>query len=392
MSDVDNTVTQSASTAIDADGAEALAVGAGGQHPVATTAEDAGQPKSLRESIEASAKRVDDEQAKGERSAPDKGDDARATDEAKAQAAVEKKTREANVQAEKPRSEQAQANENPDGDTAPQKQETEADKKYRTPPQRFMPKAQEVWINTPNAVKAEVARMEREFEDERRSMMEVRQTFEKLAPYEAMAKQGGTTLDAALEKYIGIETMLRENPVQGVANILQNLNLTPQQYAQIVMENSPRYQALMMQQRPQPQATPQPDPHVTALERQLAQERAARVSAEVIGPFAAGRPRFEELQNDIAFFLNSGKIPASMSPAERLEAAYDMAERLNPRSASSAQISPTASVAQSANPRAGTASVKGSPSSGISNVPARRGKISRRDALARAADLADASR
>src|SRR5690606_36255313 len=56
------------------------------------------------------------------------------------------------------------------------------------------------------------------------------------------------------------------------------------------------------------------------------------VSFMYIQPFAKEHPRYYELEQDIAFFLQSGKIPANLSPAEKLAAAYDMAERINPSS------------------------------------------------------------
>jgi hypothetical protein len=54
------------------------------------------------------------------------------------------------------------------------------------------------------------------------------------------------------------------------------------------------------------------------------------VVADIIAPFEAEHPRFEELKDDVAFFLQSGRIPQSLSPVDRLAAAYDMAERINP--------------------------------------------------------------
>src|SRR5690606_8064882 len=53
---------------------------------------------------------------------------------------------------------------------------------------------------------------------------------------------------------------------------------------------------------------------------------------QYVEPFIQSHPRYYELEQDIAFFLQSGKIPANLSPAEKLAAAYDMAERINPSS------------------------------------------------------------
>jgi hypothetical protein len=40
------------------------------------------------------------------------------------------------------------------------------------------------------------------------------------------------------------------------------------------------------------------------------------------------------MQSDIAMFLQSGRISQSMSPSDRLAAAYEMAVRINPASSS----------------------------------------------------------
>src|SRR3546814_16478641 len=57
-----------------------------------------------------------------------------------------------------------------------------------------------------------------------------------------------------------------------------------------------------------------------------------QLAATIIDPFKRDHPRYAELEQDIAFFLQSGKIPTSLSPSDRLAAAYDMAERINPPS------------------------------------------------------------
>lgn len=338
------------------------------------------KPKSRREALEAAANKVDaDVKTPAEKPAPEKKPEA----DQEEPAADGKGTPEGK---EKPEpATDAKPADKPEAKTPEQIEQEKAEaKKYSTPPRRFLPKAQQTWANTPNAVKADVYRMERELEDQNRSTMEMRQEQQKLAPYADMAKKGGITLDQALERYVGMESLLRENPVKGIAELLRNVGMTPQQYAQIVSQNSPQYQAMMMQRAAQAQPKPQEAPEVTQLRDQLSQERAARVQAEVIAPFAARHPRFSELQEDIAFFLNSGRIPSNIAPNERLEAAYDMAERINPRSVSS-PASPaadaTGQIAQTANPRAGTASVRGAPSAGSSGNAARRGKMSRKAAI-----------
>jgi hypothetical protein len=103
---------------------------------------------------------------------------------------------------------------------------------------------------------------------------------------------------------------------------------------------------------------------VEQLEQTINEMRQEKAAAEIINPFRAANPRYDELQDDIAFFLQSGKIPASLSPQERLETAYDMAVRINPTSAVEAtqvQEAPAAKTERPAKLDAGTKSIRGAP-------------------------------
>lgn len=382
--ETENSSALAQSTTIDNGADDARAVGAG--IPPAGQTDDKpdqqSKPVSRRDAIEASAKKLEAaENERLEKDPPeaerrDAGKDASQRPEKEGQGAESRLPEKDDTSAGSEAGKSAQ-------------EAGEEGQKRVQAPARFMPKAQEVWHNTPNAVKQEVARLEREYEDTAREGLENRQFRQSLSQYEEMAQKSGISLDTALERYTSIEGLLRQNPVQGVAEVLKNIGMTPQQYAQIVMQNSPQYQAMMMAQRQVAHEQPQSPPEVVALQRQLAEERMQRAHAEIITPFAAKHPDFVALQNDVAFFLGSGKIPNNMPPSDRLEAAYDMAVRLNGRSIQAQPQNDGADVAQTANPRAGTASVKGAPSAGVSAIPARRGKVSRREAIARAAELAD---
>ncbi|KXV48217.1 hypothetical protein AD945_08410 [Gluconobacter albidus] len=334
------------------------------------------KPQTRREAIEAAADKLEKD---------DKAPDKPAPEQAEA-----KPREDATVPADKVQPDEKADPELPDADK-PAKAEQEPEKKTYKAPARFLPKAQDTWANTPNAVKAEVSRMERDFEAMAREGMEDRQYRQTLKEFEDYAGKSGTKLSDALKVYTELDRHLAENPVQGVAELLKRIGMTPQQYAEIVQQNSPQYQALMMQRRAQAvPAQPQEAPEVQQLRTQLHEEQSKRVYAEVIQPFRAAHPRFDELQETIARCLNSGMIPAGLSHNERLEAAYDMAERLSPRS-TSPQVNLGAPAqdpgAQTANPRAGkNLSVKGAPSSGSSASPVRRGKLSRREAIVAAMD------
>jgi len=240
--------------------------------------------------------------------------------------------------------------------------------KHHEPPARFLPKAKEVWANVPHAVKGEIARLTQEHEAEVTRYREAGERYEPLRQFDEMAKSSGTDLKTALTSYTNIENMLRSNPVQGVAEVLRNIGLTPQQYAQHVMQNPQAHaqahdQALRQAPQQQPQQQRQSDPEVAALKEELQSMRQEQTVQSIIAPFAKDNPRYYELEGDIAFFLTSGKIPASLTPHERLEAAYDMAVRINPTSSvTSSQAPETLAVAKAApSDTAGTKSIRGAP-------------------------------
>jgi hypothetical protein len=57
-------------------------------------------------------------------------------------------------------------------------------------------------------------------------------TYSGLGKYVEMARNSGTTLDVALERYVNAEQALRQDPIQGLLNIAKNMGLTQQQLQQ----------------------------------------------------------------------------------------------------------------------------------------------------------------
>lgn len=248
------------------------------------------------------------------------------------------------------------------------------------PPQRFMPKAKENWANTPNVVKAEVARLVSDHEAETAQLRESHQRYESVREFDEMARQHGTDLKTALTNYTGIERMLREDPARAVGTILGNLKGDPRAFASAISEvmryagTTPESYARHVLQNPQAhqprQQAPiqQTDPRIAQLQQQVQdmqrQQVEAQLKDQVLTPFMKDHPRFEELQDDIALFLKSGKVPDNLSHAERLEHAYDLADRINPAPYRDAP-SPSVPEAAPVNPDAGRKSVRGAPSDGL---------------------------
>ncbi|MGL4811902.1 MAG: hypothetical protein ACRCXM_09000 [Beijerinckiaceae bacterium] len=268
--------------------------------------------------------------------------------------------------------------------------------KVPEPPARFLPKAREVWANTPNPVKAEIARWEREQAAEAETYKASRQFHEDLREFDDLAKRTGTTVKDALASYVELEQSFAKdpdatlprllqkvgmNPMQAVLAVLKSAGATPQQFAEHVRLNPGQYQVHATPQRPPSQPTPDPMARQAMQEVQQLKQQLVRqdVYSTVVAPFAAEHQRYEELQEPIAKILKSGMVPESMGLSERLEVAYDMAERLHPAPYREASEVEPSHATPPVNPVAGKKSIKGAPNGG--KAPAMR-TPSIRDALA----------
>jgi hypothetical protein len=153
-------------------------------------------------------------------------------------------------------------------------------------PTRFSPAAKEDWASTPETVRAEVLRLEKELTAGLKRRQAAAARDADLADFHDRAAKGGTTLRQALCRYVGLEDLLRTDPEKGLEAIFQNIGISPCEWA-----------AKLIGQREES-------------------------TAEAVEKFAAAHPRFEELSEDICFFIESGR-------ADDLAEAYNLAERFN---------------------------------------------------------------
>jgi hypothetical protein len=156
------------------------------------------------------------------------------------------------------------------------------------PPKRFSVAAKEAWASVPEEVRAEVLRLERELTAGLNKHQAAAERDADLAGFHGRATKGGTTLKEALSQYVSLEDLLRTDVDKGLEAIFQNIGISPREWA-----------ARLLGQTPDVDATTQ----------------------EVL-EFAAAHPRFEELSEDIVFFIETGR-------ANDLAEAYSLAERFN---------------------------------------------------------------
>lgn len=256
-------------------------------------------------------------------------------------------------------------------------------------PARFSPDAKAVWATAPEPVKAEVLRMEREMTTGLEKYREDATAFDGLRQFDTLAKQNGTDLPSAMERYVAFEMGLNADPVAGFVSICADKGLNPREIAAKV---------LGQELPPAEQQTAQSQKIITDLQAKIDRlERGVTtiqsgsvtqtITSFVNGLPEADKPLFEELGNNIAALIKQGHdLPSAFAQAK--EAEKTRMQRL----AANFGYSPTPPTSAvplkpdlSAQTQKGQLSVTGAPGSG-SNPSDRKPPSSTREALDRAFD------
>lgn len=216
------------------------------------------------------------------------------------------------------------------------------------PPTSWTVKSKADWDRLPEHVRADIAKREAEVSQGFSTL----KGYQELKPYAELAAKHGTTISAALKNYTGIETMLRNDLGQGVAQILENFGLTQAQAAQFFTTMAQKYgggqaggqrSANGLQPNDPLSAILNPfiDPlkqEVTSLRQKLssreeADRNASQQSlAKAIETFS-GRPEnryFSDLEETITRLFESGMVKLSGNHEGDLQTAYDLAAQMNP--------------------------------------------------------------
>jgi hypothetical protein len=247
------------------------------------------------------------------------------------------------------------------------------------PPARFSDDAKAIWKDTPEPIRRESERAIRELtqgiEKHRVEAETLRQERVRIEPFHEMAKQAGTTVEAALKSYTDLDKLLHTDKLKGIEAVLERVGVSPRDYAAHILNQAPDQQAsqsdaTIRELKQQIQALTEQVGGVT----QTFQQQREQSTLQEITAFAEKNTRFDELADDIAFFMKTGR-------ASNLSEAYGMAERLNP--APQREIPQTAPVIPATDAEAhtrGTKSITGAPPAG-SSLAAKKPSSSVRDAL-----------
>ena len=244
------------------------------------------------------------------------------------------------------------------------------------PPPGWSPASKVAFDTLPESVKADIAKRE----------LEVNKGFEKLSSYKGidkyvdMAKQSGTTIDKALENYVGLEQLLRRDVFAGIDQVLINSGVQPRAFFQAWLQRNGGQQSA----QPAPQARQQAfDP------RQLVDQTRAAIRSEMeqerlvesVKAFAADPANrfFENVKPDMARL-------ADVYPNRSIKELYDMACRSDPEISkliNQTSVSNPAAVRASAvnQARAAGRATVGAPASGQAPTRTPPSNQSRRDVI-----------
>ena len=230
-------------------------------------------------------------------------------------------------------------------------------------PPRFSSDAKAAWKDAPEPVRAEIHRAVTEMETGIERYRTEAEAFAPLKEYDTLAKQHGTSINEALDRYTALEKGLASpNPTESIREVLRYANLSAVDFAKGVLQAAGMSVGPSDPNNPAPandrqgQIMEQLYNKIDQLEHQIGsmgasvQEQQNNVAMSAIAEFAVDHPRLDELSGEIVSMLKTGF-------AQDLPEAYEKAARLNPL--------PTPPVPDpEAQNLKGQLSISGAPSSG----------------------------
>ena len=193
------------------------------------------------------------------------------------------------------------------------------------PPHGWAPAAKAAFAELPPVVQEAVARREQEINNGFRKLQE----YKGLDEYAEIARESGTTLKEALDRYKAAEDRLDQDFAGGIAALCQMYQVHPVQLAQTFLQ---AFGQGGTGQMPQPGG----DPNAQLLARELADIKGTvrtlisereRAESEAINAnleaFASENMYFEDVRQDMALLIKNGR-------ANSLEEAYTKACRMHP--------------------------------------------------------------
>lgn len=244
-------------------------------------------------------------------------------------------------------------------------------------PARFSPEGKQAWETAPEPVKAEVHRAIGELQ---KGIDDHQKRWEPIKPYDDLARQHGTELHKALERYVAFDRHLGENLLEGLEGVIRDKTggkFGLREIAAHVMQMRPDAGAVQ-----QDNATHQTHERFGQLERSVGaiinhlQQQASTTAERDVAAFADGKADFDVLAPKIAEHIRAGMgldeayTKAQTEAQELARSLGFIPQAENPANAAK-PLKPAATEAAPLNP-AGQKSVSGPPSQGAT-VPRKKG-------------------
>lgn len=218
------------------------------------------------------------------------------------------------------------------------------DKGAAGPPSSWSVKSKAAWSALPQDVRADIAKREGEIQ----AGLVALRDFQDLRPWADMAAKQGTTIAAALTRYVGLENLCRQNIAAGLSTVAKNFGLSQAQAATLFADMA---KALAVPGSDQGGGQADPllevlNPVLAPITKQLGQLQAqvaqrnvadlnttARGISTAIDTFAANPKNkyFKELEPVITILFEKGLVPNTGNAASDIQVAYDMAARWHPQ-------------------------------------------------------------
>ncbi len=246
-------------------------------------------------------------------------------------------------------------------------QTSEGRKPHHDAPARFNEFGKRDWANTPDTVKEETYRAFKELEEGHKKYKDSADRYEKVREYDDLARKNGRDgVHESLKQIVEIENAFQRDPIDGLKRVTDHFGINLQAVAAHIVGQNPNQQVAEAHSR------------IQELEAKIQHMEFERKAPDIVAEFAAqeGHERFEELSPIIGTLLKTGT-------AKDLDAAYELADVLKPAASNAAQTSQPLIPAESASAQtqapalnpAGSKSVSGAPSGGVS--PASRQPVSK---------------
>lgn len=326
--------------------------------------------KSVRDALK---KANDDAKAKqAEKDKAEKADDP-ATAEAK----------QAEKQPERPKSEQqaqpaTEQGQKPAQEGQQQPKQLAPDAPYREAPKGFDEGAGSEWADTPLSVRGATHRVIEELQN---GIDEHKQRWEPLKQYDEMARQYGTNLPDALERYVAFEKLLNQDPIRGLQAIADDKGINLRAVAAHIMGQKPdqvqsEMQGTIQQLRQQVNTLTQQLGDVTKnMSQSFEQNAYAKVESFRDSLTEADQKFFDFLDPQIATHFGKGlDLPDAFRKAKEEAVQSGLIAPSNAADTGNTPAPAETRQPKPANP-AGQKSVHGAPSAGAEPPKPKRGSV-----------------